>query len=82
MSKTEECLFVLDLLEAEKIDVFEAERLLSAVQPQARRWEGIREPQMPDTISLIVDGTQAGLGVLMHKITAALEAALPGEVNR
>ena len=81
MSKTKECLFVLDLLDAEKINVLEAERLISAMQPQ-RRGRGVtREPHMSDAISVIVDGTQANLGEVMHKLTAALEQAVPIEVN-
>ena len=78
MSKTEECLFVLDLLEAEKINVLEAERLIYAIQPERRR--ALLERREPDAISVTVDGTQANLGEVMHKLTAALEQAV-GEVN-
>lgn len=80
MFKTEECLFVLDLLEAEKINANEAERLIYAMQPERRRRGLVRETRVPNAISVTVDGRQADLGEVMHKLTAAFEQSV-GEVN-
>ena len=80
MSKTEECLFVLDLLEAEKINVPEAERLIYAMQPQGRRRSALLERRVPNAISVTVDGTQANLGEVMQKLSTAFEKAV-SEVN-
>jgi hypothetical protein len=81
MSTTQESLFVLDLLDAGKINVSEAETLINALHPQSGRRSLAREPRVPDAISVTMDGTQADLDEVMHKLSAAFEAAVPDEVN-
>ena len=81
MSTTQESLFVLDLLDAGKIDVTEAETLISAMQPQSGRRTVVREPRVPDVISVTVDGNQANLSAVMEKLSAAFAASVPEEVN-
>jgi hypothetical protein len=81
MSTTQESLFVLDLLEAGKIDVFEAETLIYAMQPQSGRRRVIGDLRVPNAISVTVDGKQADLGKVMDKLRAAFEATVSNEVN-
>lgn len=73
MSKTEECLFVLDLLDAEKINTNEAEKLIFAMQPEQHGRGAVRETRLPDSISVTVDGRQEDLAEVMHKLSAAFE---------
>ena len=79
MSNKQECLMVLDLLDAGKINVVEAEQLIYAMQPQRRRFKP--QVQFPNAISLLVDGTQANIGEVMQKLSTAIEEAVPTEVN-
>ena len=81
MSTKQESLFVLDLLEAGKINVSEAETLIYAMQPRSGRRIVFREPALPNAILVTVDGQEADLGKVLHKLSAAFEAAVANQVN-
>jgi hypothetical protein len=81
MSHTQECLKVLDLLEDGKIDVADAEMLIFAMQPQGHARLRRRETQRPNTISVMVDSTQANLGDVLHRVGQAFEPTSHGEVK-
>lgn len=81
MSHTKECLMVLDLLDAGKISVAEAEMLIFAMQPGGGVRRKRREMLRPGMVSVMVDGTQADLGEVMLKLGQAFEPALAGEVH-
>jgi hypothetical protein len=73
---------VLDLLDAGKISVADAEMLIFAMQPQHRSRRIRRELLHPEMISVKVDGAQENLGTVMQKVGRAFELASASEVKQ
>ena len=80
MSHKQECLKVLDLLDVGKIDVADAEMLIFAIQPQGRARLSRREMLRPNTISVMIDSTQANLGDVLQRVSQAFETDSSAEV--